>query len=266
MLRLPWRATVQHLQILRLPRKMTLMIDPCQRWNVIYNARSNTGYRPTSPNIEPATKFDLIQDLSEKSLNCFRQYKDDSTTFRAWSEDNPTIKSSSRTHDSSHLGDTFCVEKYNIWPLRLSPKISRNAAPASCQKKWQSNITKYCACHEVDLLDSTLLYESLFYSFLLLYSFPLPYSSLLYCTVLYCTVLYCTVLYCTLLYSTPLHSTLLYSTLLYSSLLYYSLLYCSLLYYSLLFYSLLYYSLLHYSLLHYSRSLLKLRNSKVSHL
>ena len=91
-------------------------------------------YRPTSPNIEPATKF-WVQDLSEKSLNCFRQYKDDSTTFRAWSEDNPTIKSSSRTH---RFGDLILVPswrhilygKIQHLALRLSPKISQNAAPA----------------------------------------------------------------------------------------------------------------------------------------
>ena len=74
-------VTVQHHQILCLPRKMNLMIDLCHIWNVIYNARSNTGYRPTSPNIAPATKF-WVQDLSEKSLNCFRQYKDNSTMTR----------------------------------------------------------------------------------------------------------------------------------------------------------------------------------------
>ncbi len=54
-------VTVQHHQILRLPRKTNLMIDPRRMWNVhwnlIYNARSNTGYRPTSANIAPATKF-----------------------------------------------------------------------------------------------------------------------------------------------------------------------------------------------------------------
>ena len=50
-------VTVKHHQILRLPPKMNLMID--QRhiiWNVIYNARSSTGYRQTSPNTAPATK------------------------------------------------------------------------------------------------------------------------------------------------------------------------------------------------------------------
>ena len=52
------KVTLQHQQILRLPRKMTLMIDPRHIWNVIYNARSNKGYPPTSANIAPATQHD----------------------------------------------------------------------------------------------------------------------------------------------------------------------------------------------------------------
>ena len=48
--------TLQPHQILRLPRKMNLMIDPHHKWNVIYNARSNTHHPPTSPNTAPAKK------------------------------------------------------------------------------------------------------------------------------------------------------------------------------------------------------------------
>ena len=42
---------VQTHQILRLPRKMNLMIDPCHKWNVIYNARSNMCHCPNSPKL-----------------------------------------------------------------------------------------------------------------------------------------------------------------------------------------------------------------------
>ena len=49
---------VQTHQILRLPRKMNLMIDPWHKWNVIYNARSNMRHSPNSPNTAPATKSD----------------------------------------------------------------------------------------------------------------------------------------------------------------------------------------------------------------
>ena len=48
--------TLQPHQILRLPRKMNLMIDPHHIWNVIYNARSNRHQPPTSPNSAPATQ------------------------------------------------------------------------------------------------------------------------------------------------------------------------------------------------------------------
>ena len=48
--------TFQLHQILRLPRKMNLRIDPHHIWNVIYNARSNSQHPPTSPNTAPATQ------------------------------------------------------------------------------------------------------------------------------------------------------------------------------------------------------------------
>ena len=50
------RVILQLHQILRLPRKMNLMIDPHHIWNVIYNARSNKSRPPTSPNTAPATQ------------------------------------------------------------------------------------------------------------------------------------------------------------------------------------------------------------------
>ena len=48
--------TLQPHQILRLPRKRNVMIDPHHIWNVIYNARSNRHQPPTSPNTAPATQ------------------------------------------------------------------------------------------------------------------------------------------------------------------------------------------------------------------
>ena len=43
-------VTIQPHQILRLPRKMTRLLNPRHTWNVIYNARSNRCHDPTSPN------------------------------------------------------------------------------------------------------------------------------------------------------------------------------------------------------------------------
>ena len=48
--------TLQPHQIMRLPRKVTLIIDPCHKWNAIYTAQSNRCHCPTSPNTAPATK------------------------------------------------------------------------------------------------------------------------------------------------------------------------------------------------------------------
>ena len=45
----------QRHQVLRLPRKMTRIIDPRDIWNVIYNARSNRCHPTTSPRTAPAT-------------------------------------------------------------------------------------------------------------------------------------------------------------------------------------------------------------------
>ena len=52
------RVSLQLQQILRLPRKMNLMIDPCHKWNAFYIAQSNMCHCPNSPNTAPATKND----------------------------------------------------------------------------------------------------------------------------------------------------------------------------------------------------------------
>ena len=83
---------LQTYQILRLPRKMNLMIDPHHIWNVTYNARSNSPHPVTSPNIAPATQND--------------------------SHDG------SASHMKRHLQ---CAE----------------------QQSTPSNLTKYCACHAI---------------------------------------------------------------------------------------------------------------------
>ena len=65
--------TLQPHQILRLPRKMNLMIDPHHIWNVIYNARSDRNHPPTSPNIAPATQkecHDWSASHMKRHLQC----------------------------------------------------------------------------------------------------------------------------------------------------------------------------------------------------
>ena len=68
--------TIQLHQTLRLPRKMNLMIDPHQIWNVIYNARSNQSHPPTSPNTAPATQnesHDWSASHMKRQLQCAEQ-------------------------------------------------------------------------------------------------------------------------------------------------------------------------------------------------
>ena len=168
-------------QILRLPHKMTAMIDPRHTWNGIYNARSNAGYRPTSPNTAPATKI-WVQDLSEKSLNCFRQYKDDSSMIRRQSDHNPTILRPWNAPAASEILlvpswrrilygkiQDFYLPKFHEM-LRLPRKVTLQLHQiCACLLKSLSwlilftyetsftmrgatrvtNCTKYCACHEI---------------------------------------------------------------------------------------------------------------------
>ncbi len=58
------RVTLQPHQILRLPRKMILMIDPRHIWNVIYIARSSRCHPPTSPNILILVTYETSLTLS----------------------------------------------------------------------------------------------------------------------------------------------------------------------------------------------------------
>ena len=63
-------------QILRLPRKVTLIIDTLHTWNVIYNARSNKCHCPNSPNTAPATKkesHDWSLSHMKRYLQCVEQ-------------------------------------------------------------------------------------------------------------------------------------------------------------------------------------------------
>ena len=70
------KGSLQLQQILLLPRKMNLMIDPHRIWNVIYNARSNRHHPPTSPNTAPATQnesHDWSISHMKRHLQCAEQ-------------------------------------------------------------------------------------------------------------------------------------------------------------------------------------------------
>ena len=175
-------VNLQPQQTLRLPRKMNLMFDPRLIWNFISNAQSKQCQPPTSANTAPATKSlssRLQRKLSELLPPIERRFDDIPTTFRAWNR-----------HLAPAASETLLVPswrrilygKIQHFALRLSPKMSPNAAPATksdnptspntapatqneshdwctshmkrhfqCaeQAMSTSNLSKYCACHEI---------------------------------------------------------------------------------------------------------------------
>ena len=112
-------------QILHLPRKMTVMIDPRHIWNGIYNARSNRSHNPTSPNTAPATQnesHDWSASHMKRHLQCAEQQESQSNSPNTA----PATQKESHDWSASHMKRHLeCAE----------------------QAKSTSNLTKYCACH-----------------------------------------------------------------------------------------------------------------------
>ena len=80
--------TIQPHELLRLPHRMTRMLDRRHIWNVFYNARSNKCHHPTSPNTAPATQNGSRAWLSshmKRHLQCAEQQVSPSnlTKYRA---------------------------------------------------------------------------------------------------------------------------------------------------------------------------------------
>ena len=72
------KVNLEPQQILRLPRKMNLMIDPRLIWNVISNAQSKQSQPPTSANTAPATQnesHDWSASHMKRHLECAEQAK-----------------------------------------------------------------------------------------------------------------------------------------------------------------------------------------------
>ena len=86
-----------------------------------------------------------VQDCIGNSLNCFRQYKDDSRIIRAWSEHEIVISHPPlRRSYSSDLEHDFVLKNTTF----RAPAISQNVTKCcACHEKSHSNFTKYCACH-----------------------------------------------------------------------------------------------------------------------
>ena len=111
-------------QILRLPRKRSVMIDPHHIWNVIYNARSNRHQPPTSPNTAPATQNDhpTSHRIGWKQVNVISNARPirpwsetDPTMIRAWSDpENAKLNPPRRQGYFSHSPGADSVENCNV--------------------------------------------------------------------------------------------------------------------------------------------------------
>ena len=143
-------------QILHLPRKMTVMIDPRHIWNVIYNERSNRNHNPSSPNTAPATQNES-QDWSASHMKRHLQCAEQQPSQDKFTKMNLKI-------DPRHIWNVI----YNARSNNRHRTSSPNTAPATqneshdcsashmkrhlqCAEQAQSasNLTKYCACHEI---------------------------------------------------------------------------------------------------------------------
>ena len=137
---------VQTHQILRLPRKMNLMIDPWHKWNVIYNARSNMRHSPNSPNTAPATKNDRPESqrnllkTDETSFPMRGRSDHDPTMIRAWSDHDPSMIRPWNRQSATRLATEVTFHAHHE---HFVLKITTFRAPAIIP-----NFIEYCACHE----------------------------------------------------------------------------------------------------------------------
>ena len=126
--------TLQPHQILRLPRKMTRIIDPRDIWNVIYNARNNRHHPPTSPTTAPATqnctpksKRNFPKTI-EASIPMRDRFEHDPRMIRAWTRHLAPARSPRLLFA---LRRRILYWKLQHFALRLSTQISPNIAPAT---------------------------------------------------------------------------------------------------------------------------------------
>ena len=129
---------LQRHQILHLPRKMALMIDPPHIWNVIYNARGNRAPPPTSPNTGPATQNDSHEwcpSHMKRHLQCAEQQ----------------VSSSNVTKYSSHLPRkmTLMIDPPHIWNVIYNARSNRTPPPTSPSTvpATQNDSHEWCPSH-----------------------------------------------------------------------------------------------------------------------
>ena len=119
---------LQRHQILRLPRKVTVMSDLRHIWNVIYNARSNRCHPPTSPMTAPATQNDCHECPSshmKRYLQCAEQQRSSSNVTKYCACHEKWL--SWVMSDPRHMWNVISNARSN----RCHPPTSPNTAPAT---------------------------------------------------------------------------------------------------------------------------------------
>ena len=173
--------TPQPDQVMRVPRKMNLMIDPHHIWNVIYNARSNRHHPPTAPNTAPATQnecHDWSASHMKRHLQCGEQQASTSNLtkycachvkciaclIRITYETSFTLRRATSInlipHQILHLPCKMhlMIDPHHIWDVidnaesnRHHPATSPNNARATQNEShdwWASNLTHHLQCAE----------------------------------------------------------------------------------------------------------------------
>ena len=139
-------------QILRLPRKRNVMIDPDHIWNVIYNARSDRHNLQPHQILRLPRKIAVanLWDMYWKQLKLHFQCATDPRPFRDRSENDPTQTTQNWTRRAAkatfRTGQEQILLKITTFP---APAIIPNFTTCcACHEKWHMNFTKCCACHE----------------------------------------------------------------------------------------------------------------------
>ena len=198
-------------------RKVTRMVHPHHRSNLIYNARSNRCHHQTSPNTAPVTQNHSYSESSshmkphftmraatgvtikphqilrlpwkmtrqnfkenlQKQVKRHFQCGDDPRMIRPWSDHDPTTKTQTATRLATEVTFRAHHEHFLLQntTFRGQSYIQTCTKYCTCHQKWHLNFTKYCAWHEKWHLTFTKC------------NWTLLYSAVFYSTELYCTVL-----------------------------------------------------------------------------
>ena len=109
------KVNLEPYQILHLPRKMNVISDLRQKWNVISNAQSKQSHRATSPNTAPATQsesHDWSGSQLKHHLQCAEQAKSTSNLTKYC------------TCHAKWMSSVICVRNVTSFPMRRASKVT----------------------------------------------------------------------------------------------------------------------------------------------